>query len=575
MHLNLKDTSKTDFRLTVLISGLIGAVLFILVFGINKLDFTYVDWLTLPGNIDLPQHYLGWVHYRNSPWHFPLGLVDGIIYPRKISVIYTDSIPLFAFIFKLLSPILPESFQYFGLFGIICYILQGNFAGALLYRFSNDKKFSIICSAFFSGSLLMLWRMFYHTSLAAHWIILASIYLWLYADKNMSYPKRLICWCALSITAMTTAVYLVPMVWGIMICCFIGCFLRKHWKDELKIIITSASLTILVAWAFGIFYGNYPSSGGGLGTFSFNLNGFINSQGCSSFLPELDCTIDECEALCYLGLGMIIVIISDIIMYIIGRHSGNPPFFKLIPREKLIPIIVFFAGFFMVSMGNTIKLGFNVFTIPLPENVIDILSIFRANGRFIWPVYYLIILISLLSFHRHISAESKKTFIILALLVLQLFDFAPVVYWKVKSLYTTEKIKYESSLTDTAWQEISDKYSHIVFCPNVYNLNYNSVGYEFQIYAIDNNMTLNCVYLPRDISDMINTETRESFGNNDDAVYIFISSLPESDYDLHYYILDDFIVAVPDKLESAEEVDFTNLDLTQTRWFTENCILEY
>lgn len=46
-----------------------------------------------------------------------------------VSVLYTDSIPLFAIFFKALSPLLPETFQYFGLFGLMCYMLNGGFAG--------------------------------------------------------------------------------------------------------------------------------------------------------------------------------------------------------------------------------------------------------------------------------------------------------------------------------------------------------------------------------------------------------------------------------------------------------------
>ena len=38
--------------------------------------------------------------YRNSDWHFPIGMIDSLVYPNQTSVIYTDSIPLFAIFFK-------------------------------------------------------------------------------------------------------------------------------------------------------------------------------------------------------------------------------------------------------------------------------------------------------------------------------------------------------------------------------------------------------------------------------------------------------------------------------------------
>ncbi len=68
---------------------------------------------------DPSQHYLGWEFYRRSDWFFPLGLTDQLAYPLKTSVIYTDSIPLFAVFFKLFRHILPAQFQYFGIWGVV------------------------------------------------------------------------------------------------------------------------------------------------------------------------------------------------------------------------------------------------------------------------------------------------------------------------------------------------------------------------------------------------------------------------------------------------------------------------
>lgn len=84
----------------MLLSGLIGAILFMLIYGVKILNPTYEDWLFEGG--DLTQHYLGWIFYRRSDWHFPLGLIDNILGNIKISVMYTDSLPLFAIFFKLL-----------------------------------------------------------------------------------------------------------------------------------------------------------------------------------------------------------------------------------------------------------------------------------------------------------------------------------------------------------------------------------------------------------------------------------------------------------------------------------------
>lgn len=116
---------------------ILGAVVFIFFYGVQALDPTYVDWLYVNG--DKTQHYLGWVAFRNGSWTFPLGLTDQLSYPDETSIFYTDSLPLLAIFFKLLSPILPETFQYFGLWRCLAYVLNGLVSAKLLQCFFKNN----------------------------------------------------------------------------------------------------------------------------------------------------------------------------------------------------------------------------------------------------------------------------------------------------------------------------------------------------------------------------------------------------------------------------------------------------
>lgn len=80
------------------IAALIGVVSFISVYGVYVLNPVYDDWLL--GRGDLTQHYLGWCFYRRGQWIFPIGLTNQLAYPNNTSVIFTDSIPLFAVFFQ-------------------------------------------------------------------------------------------------------------------------------------------------------------------------------------------------------------------------------------------------------------------------------------------------------------------------------------------------------------------------------------------------------------------------------------------------------------------------------------------
>ena len=91
-----KNVECRRARLWALAGALLGAAVFLALYGTRVLNPTEVDWL-LNGHGDPTQHYLGWVQYRHSEWHLPyLGMSYSTIYPHRVSVLYTDSLPLFA-----------------------------------------------------------------------------------------------------------------------------------------------------------------------------------------------------------------------------------------------------------------------------------------------------------------------------------------------------------------------------------------------------------------------------------------------------------------------------------------------
>ena len=112
------------------LSVLLGCALYLFLYGRYRLYFGHVNWIYSIGRDPL-QHQLGWEFFRNEPWKFPLGSIDNYGYPIGTSVFYLDSIPLFAFFFKLFSPWLGSQFQYFGIWELANLIGQV-FVGILI-----------------------------------------------------------------------------------------------------------------------------------------------------------------------------------------------------------------------------------------------------------------------------------------------------------------------------------------------------------------------------------------------------------------------------------------------------------
>ena len=79
-------------------AALAGILFFLALYGVQVLDPANPDWILNRGP-DPSQHYLGWEFYRQSPLRLPfLGMSYSTVYPYRISVLYTDSIPLLALV---------------------------------------------------------------------------------------------------------------------------------------------------------------------------------------------------------------------------------------------------------------------------------------------------------------------------------------------------------------------------------------------------------------------------------------------------------------------------------------------
>ena len=197
------------------ICAAVASILFYLaIFGSKILNPTYTDWLLRGG--DLSQHYLGWLAYRNSSWHFPIGMIDNLAYPNLVSIIFTDSIPLFAVFFKSLSSFLPKSFQYFGFWGVLCFVLQAQLTISILKKYTDNYPAIFFAALLVIITPTMVNRMYWHTALAGQWVLLYGFYILLNINQH-SKKTILINIGILALISSFIHIYFVLMN-GIIIC---------------------------------------------------------------------------------------------------------------------------------------------------------------------------------------------------------------------------------------------------------------------------------------------------------------------------------------------------------------------
>ena len=532
------------------IAALIGVVSFIAVYGVYVLNPVYDDWLL--GRGDLTQHYLGWCFYRRGQWIFPIGLTNQLAYPNNTSVIFTDSIPLFAVFFKILSPILPDTFQYFGWWGLICFILQGIVASMILIELQVDRLQIVVGSLIFVLSPIVIERMFRHTSLGAHWIVLLSIYYFIkHKNTYRDIKKTSLCWGIVGGLIGAVHMYYLPMC-----AAFAGAYviasLMKERRFRIRYIMPMAAFTaglFLVTYILGGFSTDASPDSDGLGEYGFNLNGFFNAKGYSRWLPNLETYQDgQYEGLAYLGIGIYILLIFAVIYVAIMLTYAK----KTCNRDVVIYMFIYtviILGLTTFAVSPQVSFGSRLlFVLTDSSTLTHYWSIFRSSGRIIWLVYYLIDIGVIVCYDRLWKLSGRKRSVALMIFAvctfLQIYDMGK----KLASQRQTfaNKVTYDCPLKSEIWNELAERESikHIVWVSH--NIDYGPIMH-FAKYAYDNGWTMNNFYFARGIN--VNEDTRQSVENlNDSCIYLFKTDETEyivgniSDFDLNFYEADGYII---------------------------------
>lgn len=546
----IKRIFKSYFFVYLCIS-VIAVTVFCGIYGTNILNPTYVDWLMSGG--DLSQHYLGWVAYRKSKWYFPIGMLNTLAYPYKTSIIFTDSIPIVAFIFKILSPILPNKFQYFGLWGISCFVLQGICAARIIRYKTNSKLITILASSLFLFSPIMIYRLYYHTALAGQWIILYALDIIINPEKYKNKNKLYFTVAKIGILSASIHLYITLMT-GIIIMGYILLdFLKdKKIKRSFSILAIYLISIAFITWIFGGFSSGVSATSEGLGTFSFNLINFINPLGWSRIFKDYSIVSGrQYEGFAYLGAGVIMLIILAIYIFSLKCDDFKKKFKE--KNEQIISIV--FILLVSILFAASPKITYGTVTIIeywFPWIILKIWSIFRATGRIIWVAVYLIILIAIIV----LLKEKRKRVvccIFATILILQIYDISDILnqtYLKFK-----DKVEYETYLTTTDfWNQLASnkEIEHILYYSSVDQ----NIMYSITDWAMQNDKTVNDFYFARSIGGLVN-ENRESVLNSipDDTIIIFSENDEEAfkEYNLHCYKIDGLIVGYVKEIDGFEE----------------------
>lgn len=527
---------------------LIGLLAFIVVVGSRPLIVTNIVWL---GQGDPATHYLGWLFFRNSPWSFPLGLNPNYGIEVSNGIIYSDSIPLLAFIFKIFSGILPEPFQYFGIWLLICFILQGLFSWKLVGIISDNTLIRFLVSGLLVFSPPMIWRLhgnIGHLSLVSHFFILAALYLSLAKGISATSYK----WAILLFFVSLVHPYLLISVFVIWLANYFDQILNFKTLNKVSILKASGILILiaLACWQAGYFTVLRGLSPEGFGTHGTNLLGIFDPGRAdyglwSYFLMNIPGDGAGHEGFNFAGAGILLLLPFALVSF-----ASNHALYLLEVLKKKI-LISSLIVLWLFALSNNISIGALQIHYDIPSSLMWCFGIFRASARLFWPLFYTLIFFTIFLIIKGYTARVSILILTVAFL-LQVIDTSAGWLGINKHLSVKPSSAWATPLKDPFWVEAAFRYKKIHVVP----LEGQFLGWQnLAYYAGTHNMSIDGVYLARIDKLKLALANENSLnalrtGNYDpDSIYILSEAVANTvtvNLINHLFLrIDGFIVLAP------------------------------
>ncbi|MEQ1608371.1 MAG: DUF6311 domain-containing protein [Hyphomonadaceae bacterium] len=443
-----------------ILAGLFGALVYLAVAGPGPLDVTNTGWIF--EQTDITGAYMGWSFYRDAPWS--AAIADNPLYGMDFSgsILFSDAIPLMAIPFKALSPMLPEQFQYFGLWTFLNFVLQGVFGWLLMSRATDNALARILGAILISLTPLYIYRLVYpectHMSLTAHWLVLGALYLCL-----PPHTRRPWLWWGLLLAAVAFVhAYLFCMVAALWLADLVRRgFLdfRKTWIEPLGIALTVGGLV----WVTGVWSGPAGEMDGGFGWFKMNLLGLIDpssrpTSNWSYVVPDMPNWGGDYEGYAFVGLGGLIL--AGVAAWALPGIRKQLSLSILLPYW---PFAMALLGMAIFSVSRNATLGTVNFYLPWPGFLHYLGELFRSTGRFIWPLYYALFFVGVLIASRRLPARTL-CMILAGAAIVQAIDTSRG--WTSDGAYLRQPSStFQTALVSPFWDQAETRYDAVRLAP--------------------------------------------------------------------------------------------------------------
>lgn len=357
---------------------------------------------------------------------FPLGLIKHINAPEGINILYENAVPFTSFFAKIANQFFGIKINSIYIFCVACAILQGiSFAYFIVAL--NVRKTSIIILGSILGMLMpaYLWRLESSVSCPHFLICFALVYYFIISGKNNSQTvvrHAIVSFAVMLILGNLINIYITAMIIPYFAVALLFAILAKRISAfyAIKVVFFIAVAMALTDYLFGYFYGNKVNAAvGGFNFFSMNILSPLDPAYSSLFkrlMPNLvpvDATGGQIgEGMQYLGIGCLVLI--PLAIWLNGRET-----IKSIKYHYLLTALL--LGMAIFSLSNKIYFEHKLLLeYPIPKFLEKLVEIFRASGRFFWPVGYFLVMSSIVIIAK--KAPRSAPYILCVAIILQVAD---------------------------------------------------------------------------------------------------------------------------------------------------------
>jgi hypothetical protein len=432
--------------------GAIGAAFFLWIAGTRALDPEEIGWMM---RYDWPIHFFGWHFFRSEPWHWPPGLITAYYAPIGTAIGFTDSIPLVAFLLKPIARWLPATFQYLGAWLLLCFVLQGAFGAWLVRPWTNRISIQSMAAAVFVLMPVLLIRIG-HPALCAHWLLLWALVI---ASRTGAARFRVAEWGGLGLVAGLVHPYLAVMTLAVL-AAVAASGEGVGGVRRLRVLAMAVGSTFAGWWASGLFSvsGAGSLATEGLGHYSMNLLAPITPTGWSLVLPDIPraTTGQDYEGFQYLGVGVLMLIATALWAARRPAPGGRA-------RTIGLPVVAVALAMAVYALSPRVTAGPYVLfdlTGPLSER----LAIFRATGRFFWPMAYVVVVWTIATVVRQWPSRVALSALVAAVTV-QLVDLHGAHEDRRRGARDPAFYAWSHPMTSPLWAKVLPLYDHLVLYP--------------------------------------------------------------------------------------------------------------